>query len=245
MNIQKTPHEWSKDALFSKAQRYVEEMFSQERSSWQFGFWSALSLEMLARASLAQISPALLADGKDWNNILYAVGTEPNQKKFIPKSADINLLLAKAENTFSSFTTEMLNFSIIHITRRNSELHSGSLPFDDIGTSTWLPMYYTTCECLLEQLGESLTTLFGTGSPVGQIKTSVDEEGIEEKQAMLPTHFECVACGLKISGYSRLLACGLGDTFISTTFCDAVEYFNIDVVEMARDMLAEDNNEPY
>lgn len=33
---------------------------------------------------------------------------------------------------------------------------------------------------------------------------------------MLPASFECKACGLKIVGYSKLNACGLGGTFTST-----------------------------
>ena len=314
MSIQRTPHEWSKDALFTKAQRYVTEMYLKEQDSWQFGFWSALSLEMLVRASLANISPALIADGKDWNSILFAVGKEPNQKKFTPRSAGISLLLEKAENTFLSFTKEMLNFSLTHINNRNTELHSGGLPFDDIETSTWLPKYFMSCESLLEQIGEPLDSLFDTataieakkyiqaykdeaaqavkkeinafkttweakgldlqgelksqatnvslkyfghrvdcpsckctavlqGSPVGQPTTNVDEEGIEERQSMMPSSFACVACELKIKGYSKLLACGLGDIFISTSHCDALEYFNIDVQQVAREMWEEDNNE--
>src|SRR5690554_2484272 len=92
-------------------------MMEKEHSDWEFGFWSALTLEILVRAAISNISPALVADGKDWNNILYAVGTDPNQQKFTPKSADISDLLKRAENLFPDFTREMLNFSIAHITK--------------------------------------------------------------------------------------------------------------------------------
>ena len=71
MSAKQTYHEWSKEALLIKAQRYSEIMLKQERSDWQFGFWSSLTLEILTRASLSNISPALVADGKDWNNIFY------------------------------------------------------------------------------------------------------------------------------------------------------------------------------
>lgn len=300
MNTKRTAHEWSKDALFSKAQRYVQKMAEQDPSDWEFGFWSALILEMLVRASISRISPALVADGKDWNSILYAVGTEPNQKKFNPKSAAITELLNRAESIFPDFTREMLNFSISHINKRNSELHSGALPFDDVGSSTWLPSFYSVCEVLVRHLDESLESLFDEemaedaklqisafkdenaqsvkgiikahetiwnekseeektqlrkqaellstkhnghrvtcpacnsraslqGSSVGAPKTILDEDGITEKQSMLPTSFECTACGLKITGLSKLVACGLGDTYTSTNYYDAVEYFQIDI----------------
>ena len=61
---------------------------------------------------------------------------------------------------------------------------------------------------------------------------------------MKPEAFACVACGLKIAGYSKLLAAGLGDTFISTAQYDALEYFEIDIDEHIRGMMEDDNNEP-
>ncbi len=316
MNAKRTVHEWSKDALFSKAQRYIEIMLEKEHADWEFGFWSALSLEILVRASISNISPALIADGKDWNNILYAVGNDPNQQKFTPKSADISDLLKRAENLFPEFTREMLNFSIAHINKRNSELHSGALPFEGVGSSSWLPMFYAVCKVLVTSIGETLESLLGKevaeeaeshivalldesaksvkgtinahrtiwdektdeeksklskksdllstrhdghrvncpacssvalvqGRSVGTPKTTVDQDGIIEKQTMLPASFECTACGLKISGYSKLVACGLGNTYVSTNHYDAVEYFEIDLEEEMRNMMYEDNNEPY
>jgi hypothetical protein len=316
MTVARTAHEWSKDALFSKAQRYSETMLEKDHVDWEFGFWSALTLEILVRASISNISPALVADGKDWNNILYAVGTDPNQQKFSPKSADISDLLKRAENLFSSFTREMLNFSIAHINKRNSELHSGALPFEGVGSSSWLPIYYSVCKVLVLEFGETLESLLGKqvakeaelhiiafedesaksvkgtinahrtiwiekladeqasltkqaellstrhhghrvdcpvcksvalvqGSSTGAPKTKVEEDGIIEKQTMLPSSFGCVACGLKISGYSKLIACGLGNTYVSTNHYDAVEYFEIDIEEEMRNMMYEDNNEPF
>jgi hypothetical protein len=44
---------------------------------------------------------------------------------------------------------------------------------------------------------------------------------------MLPSAFECVACGLKISGLSKLSACGLGDAFVSTTNLSPAEFFGL------------------
>jgi hypothetical protein len=44
---------------------------------------------------------------------------------------------------------------------------------------------------------------------------------------MLPSAFECVACGLKIAGLSKLSACGLGDAFTATTTLTPAEYFGL------------------
>jgi hypothetical protein len=312
--MQKTNHEWSKDALFSKAQLYAEAMAEHEDSNWQFGLWSAFTLEMLIRSLVANTSPALVADTQDWNNILYGLGVAPKKAKFVAKSAAITELVTRAEDLCAEFTREHANFCVSHFARRNSEVHTGNLPFDNLGSSSWLPMFYSVCAVIVTAIGESLESLFGTGiakrareematlqddtakavkgtisahktvweqktedekttarkqaetialrhyghrvscpacastallqgDAVGAAKRTVDEDGIVERQVMKPEAFHCVACGLKISGYSKLLAAGLGDTFISTSHYDAMEYFEIDLDEHVRSMMEDDNNE--
>ncbi len=87
MNAKVTQHPWSQDALFNKALVYVGEMERLTADDWRFGLWSSLSLELLARAALANISPTLLASGKDWRNTNYALGNPPSKKDFKPVSA--------------------------------------------------------------------------------------------------------------------------------------------------------------
>lgn len=314
MNICMTPHEWSRDSLFNKAQRYSTTMLEQERDSWKFGFWSALTLELLARASLAAISPALVADEKDWKNIYYALGKQPNAKKYTPKTANTSEIFSRLENILPNFTREMLNFSVTHLNRRNDELHSGALPFEGLGTSKWLSMYYLTSKVLLQSLGEDLEVLFGAeeaataetlisaladeaaksvegtikahrevwlgkgesereklqklaettssrhighrvtcpscasvallhGNPTGVPTISLEDDRVVERQATLPSSFECVACGLKITGYSKLNSCGLGDSFTETTYYEAADYFGIEPEEDKYDGYEPDFNE--
>lgn len=314
MTIDVAGHEWSKDALYVKAKRYSDVMLEKDRGEWEFWLWASLTLEILIRASIANISPALLANGRDFNNILHAVGVKPASPRFTPKSADIMDLLGRSEQLFESVTGEISNFCSILINKRNTELHSGDLAFDGLGTSYWLPWFYTSCDAFLTPMGESLNSLLGReaakeagmhiealkdesaksvqssikahkqvwhdktreeqeklsqqastlsirylghrvecpacastalvyGSVTGSARTSIDEDGVLEKQEVLPSNFECVACTLKISGYSKLVACGLGNTFPKTTRYNAAEYFGI---EQGYDqMMEEDNNEPW
>jgi hypothetical protein len=81
------------------------------------------------------------------------------------------------------------------------------------------------------------------GKAVGEVKREVDDGGIVEKQVMRPESFQCVACGLKINGYSKLIASGLGDTYTATSHYDAIEYFEVDLDEHIRGMMEDDNNE--
>ncbi|GAW96559.1 MULTISPECIES: hypothetical protein [Colwellia] len=78
------------------------------------------------------------------------------------------------------------------------------------------------------------------GSPVGAVSTEIIEgdDEVTERQSMLPSTFECIACRLKISGFSKLSACGLGDTFSAKTIYTAAEYFELytaDELQEARD----------
>jgi len=79
------------------------------------------------------------------------------------------------------------------------------------------------------------------GTPTTAPLKALKEDLITITQQYLPTKFECVACQLKISGLSHLSACGLGNTFKSTTTFDAADYYapNDDFAQFE-----DDNNEP-
>jgi hypothetical protein len=313
--VSKTPHEWSKDSLLSKAQRYATKMLEQSREDWEFGFWSALCLEMIVRAAVAQTSPALLADGKDWTNLAFALGVTSSAGKLSPKSIDITEAAGRAQALHPAYTREMANFTALHVQRRNAELHSGVLAFDNLGTA-WLPQFYAACEPLLKAAGSSLAIMFGTveaatadtliqalkddaakavqgtinarrtiweekdeaerqalgeqaatlsarsaghrvvcpacgstalvhGTPAGANVVVMQDDYIVTKTPMLPAHFECKACALKITGFSKLNACGLGDTYTSTSWDDPMEYFGVEPeIRYVERPMDEDNNEP-
>ena len=133
----KISHPWSRNALLAKAHRYAQEMLSHSRDDWHFGLTSTFVLEFLARAALANVSPTLLADGKDWNNVYFALGHTPTVSKFLPRSISTAGVLTRLRDVLPAFTTELEGFAAQHINRRNEELHTGSTPFDGLPT-TWL-----------------------------------------------------------------------------------------------------------
>jgi predicted RNA-binding Zn-ribbon protein involved in translation (DUF1610 family) len=77
------------------------------------------------------------------------------------------------------------------------------------------------------------------GSGHGAVTTKVEDDMIVQKQTMLPSSFECVACGLKISGLSKLSACDLGDAFTSTTTFSAAAFFDLYTEEELEEARAE------
>jgi hypothetical protein len=291
-----TQHAWSSEALFNKALLYVGEMQRYTANDWQFGLWSSLGLELVARAAVAHVSPTLLADRKNWRNVYHALGHAATAKRFRPTSITTNEVLSILNELLADFTEELLDFCVSHCARRNGELHSGEEVFAGLGTSAWLPKYYASCEAFLRSVGKSLGDLFDDpktaedmigslkdtaakavaqeieahkqiwgdknpderkacqaqavawatrhaghratcpacgspglirGSRHGVVTTELGEDLIVQKQTMLPSSFECVACGLKFSGLSKLSACGLGDAFTATSTSSAAEFFGL------------------
>jgi len=119
-----TQHPWSSEALFNKALLYVGEMERYTADDWKFGFWSSLSLELLARAALANISPTLLANRNDWRNIYHGLGYPPQKKGFTPTSVTTGELLTMLNEVLPEFISELRDFCITHCARRNAELHT-------------------------------------------------------------------------------------------------------------------------
>jgi hypothetical protein len=308
-----TPSIWDPEALYLKAQRYVQHMSELDSDEWEYALWSGFSLEFLARAALANVSPALLAEtDKNWASLYHALGFNPTEERFSPKSIAISEVFKRLMAILPNFTKEHEAFGILHTGRRNSELHTGEPAFDGIKGSVWQPRFYQTCEILLSSIGMTLDDFFGKdeanvamqlisaaaddsakavkgevdahkkvwkaksekerttllaqasiratrqaghrvdcpacaspalifGEPVSAPVQSLRDGEITEKQEYLPNLFECIACGLKISGLSRLTVVGLGDRYKKTQVYDAAEYYAPQDDYFGYD---EDNNEP-
>jgi hypothetical protein len=185
----KTIHPWSSKSLLAKAQRYSQEMLTHSRDDWHFGLASTFVLEFLARAALANISPALLADAKSWNNLYFSLGYTPKTPKFIPKSIDISEVFSRLRETLSEFTSEFEGFSAQHINRRNEELHTGSTPFDGLNTS-WLPRFYQTLDILLTSMNEDLSNLIGIkeSEVARQMMTAAKDESAKAVAKTISAH---------------------------------------------------------
>lgn len=299
MTVQISNAPWSEEALFAKAKLFIERMEAHTADDWQYGLWSTFALELLIRAALAHISPVLLADGKNWRNVAYALGQKPTAKKFSPISIPTSeALLRLQEISAKHVTSEIAGYCTQHLNRRNAELHTGELIFSETGTSKWLPSFYLCLRELLAIMDKTMdhmvadaavahsmiNTLFDDaakavdqdikahkqvwtnkskeeqdaavaqaiawatrhaghrvdcpacnspallqGNASGPVSTEVDEsEGeVIQRQTMLPTSFECIACGLRISGLSKLAACGLGDAFTAKSIFTVAEFFEL------------------
>ncbi len=308
MNVSPSQHAWSAEALFSKALLYVEEMHRFAANDWQYALWSGLSLELIARAAIANISPTLLADPKNagWRNVYHALGHDTTAMGVSHTSITTREVLNILKELFPEFTKELFDFCVAHTARRNAELHSGEAAFTKVGTAEWLPKFFASCDVLLRAQGKSIEDVFENPEPVKEMITSLGDiaakavkrdieihkaqwaatppneqvtsqaaaaawatrftghrvtcpacscqslvrgaaQGgvttehndyvIVQRQTMLPATFECIACGLRISGYSKLLACGLGDTYTATERYSPAQFYGLhtdEALEAAR-----------
>jgi hypothetical protein len=308
-----TPPSWDPEALYLKAQRYVQHMSALDSDDWEHALWSGFALEFLARAALANVSPALLAEtDKNWTSLYHALGFTPTEEKFVPKSIAISEVFKRLTAILPNFTKEHEGFGILHTGRRNAELHTGEPAFDGIKASVWHPRFYQICEILLSSIGTTLGDFVGedeakvarelinaaadesakavkgeveahkkvwlakeeqersklgaqasvwatrqaghrvncpscasqalvAGGPASAPVQKLSDGEITETQEYLPNQLECIACGLRIAGLSRLTVVGLGDRYKKTQVYDAAEYY---APEDDYASYEEDNNEP-
>lgn len=151
------PDVWSEEALLRKARVYVERASAVNAGSSLEALWSLVALELLARASIARVHPALLADPQDGAHLLYAFGFgEPRP----PKSVPIATVFRRCQVVVPLFTERLTKDGVALMTLRNEELHSGGLVLETLGSASWQPQYYTICEVLLEHLDLELGDFF-------------------------------------------------------------------------------------
>jgi hypothetical protein len=150
--------EWSSDTLWNKGKLYLDRAFQQDRKSDLFPFFASLGLEFLARAALASVHPALLADPQDGNNILYAFGYPATRK---PVSIPAKTVFSRLKFVIEDFSEDDLAVCGRLSELRNQELHTGALAFADLATGNWLAAFYRVIQKIVKRLGYNLEDVLG------------------------------------------------------------------------------------
>ena len=98
---------WEFDALWQKAKRYAHRAHGAPANDADFGFFSALSLEFLAKAALAHVHPALLAKPDDDGvSLLHALGFDTRAQPKTVEMKTVYLRLMRAVPDFSKTLME-------------------------------------------------------------------------------------------------------------------------------------------
>jgi hypothetical protein len=149
---------WDSDELWKKARLYMEKANQCRHDSTDFPLWSALALELLARAALTKIHPVLNADAREDVNVLYGCGVAVTEQ---PKSLPVHSVFLRLEKTVKGFGKVQRELCDYISILRNDELHSAGLPFEKLKESVWLPRYYDVCKVLCEHLCRPMEELLG------------------------------------------------------------------------------------
>ena len=169
---------WDYGSLYQKAKYFVRKGLDHETpESPEIPLWYILSLELLARATLSRISPALLADPRDRNNILYALGFPG---KTVPVSVPAKAVFILCMAVCEKFSKQEYNRCVEWLNWRNEDMHTGRMPFENLKTSIWLPDFFRICSILLEQNETDLDDFVGT-SHTSQATTMVESLSQEER----------------------------------------------------------------
>lgn len=145
--------EWSYDFLWNKSKAQAQYAHTMDKKSPLFPFWCSLSFETFARATLAKVHPALLADPMEGDNILYVFGFSIGK---LPKSIPIKSVLERHTKIIERFKKNEFEFCMNLMERRNRELHSGAPAFEDFPTKVWLAEFYRIVSIMLEFQGKNL-----------------------------------------------------------------------------------------
>lgn len=149
-----------REALFAKSQVYIRRGLRAQaaRDVDEYQLWASLALELLGKAALSRVHPALVADPTHTESLFAACGRH--------LSADIKTITAKA--LFSRLTHIDKAFDSRHqkfceqlSLRRNAELHSGESPFSGMSAEAWEREFWGAIETLLRMQAESLDSWLG------------------------------------------------------------------------------------
>ena len=145
----KTSPAFSTDALFSKSKIYISRGLraKNENSLDEYQLWASLALELLAKSSLSNLHPALVADPTHYQSLFSACGH--------PISPDVKTIAAKTlfdrlSHISKKFDKRIRHFCEQQSLRRNSEIHSGESPFSALSPEAWEAKFWHASYILLE-----------------------------------------------------------------------------------------------
>jgi hypothetical protein len=151
---------FDRDALYAKSQLFIRRALRAKTDGDHdlYHLWCSLALELLGKASLANVSPALVADPTHRDSLFAACG------KVI--GSDLKSITAKTvferlpfvTKRFDAYTTrfcEQLAY------RRNADLHSGEAPFAGMKLAAWERQFWHAAEVVLSAQAQTLEGWLG------------------------------------------------------------------------------------
>jgi hypothetical protein len=148
------------EALYTKSQVYIRRGLKAQSAgdAEEYQLWASLAIELLGKAALAKIHPALIADPQHYQSLFAACGREisPDVRTIIAKT-----LFERLGHIEKAFDLRHKRFCEQIALRRNAELHSGESPFSGMAAEAWEREFWGAVETLLKMQDESLESWLG------------------------------------------------------------------------------------
>lgn len=149
-------------SLYDKSKVYIQRGLENDTPEAQeeFQLWAALSLELLAKSTLAAVHPSLIAETDD-ESILAACGHVFNRENKPLRTIQANVVFRRLNLIIKGFTLDEKNWCTVITEKRNSELHSGELAFSLTKREEWLGKFWRSCEVVLSAQNKTLDDWLG------------------------------------------------------------------------------------
>lgn len=149
-----------RDALYAKSRLYIGRGLRAQAAedTEEYQLWASLALELLGKAALAKVHPALIADPTHYQSLFAACGRQlsPDIKTITAKT-----LFERLSHIEKAFDSRHQKFCEQITIRRNAELHSGESPFSGMVAEAWEREFWGATEVVLKMQGESLESWLG------------------------------------------------------------------------------------
>jgi len=140
---------FSSTTLFSKSKVYMSRGLRAKSEGVldEYQLWASLALELLAKSSLSNISPVLVADPTHYQSLFAACGHTLSHDV---KTITAKTLFERLSHISKSFDKRIQKFCEQMALMRNSEIHSGESPFSGMSPEAWEAKFWHAAHMLLE-----------------------------------------------------------------------------------------------
>lgn len=147
-------------ALWNKSKAFVDRALRARDDSDDpnFHLWAALSLEILGKAALANIHPALVADPNDQKSMFHACGIK---SPVDTRSITAKTVFERLPQLSKEFDEALKKQCMLMANRRNAELHSGESPVVGLDQRSWVPTFWKAASVILAMQERELDDWIG------------------------------------------------------------------------------------
>jgi hypothetical protein len=148
------------DALRAKSLLYIQRGFRAKVAGDfdEYQLWASLALELLGKAALAKVHPALIADPTSKESLFAACGRHISPDV---RSIGAKTLFDRLTYLSKEFDARHQRFCDQMALRRNAELHSGEAPFSGMSEEIWEREYWGAIDVILRIQGLALKDWVG------------------------------------------------------------------------------------